>query len=88
MKIFLTASPEERLNRRYKQLKEQGFSVNLARLSAEIAERDDRDWLREESPLKPATDAVVIDTTTMRIEQVINKIWEIVVENFPELDAN
>ncbi len=88
VKIFLTASPEVRLNRRYKQLKEQGFSVNLARLSAEIAERDNRDRLREESPLKPATDAVVIDTTTMRIEQVINKIWEIVVENFPELNAN
>ncbi|NNE36686.1 MAG: (d)CMP kinase [Gammaproteobacteria bacterium] len=88
VKIFLTASPEERLNRRYKQLKEQGFSVNLARLSADIAERDNRDQLREESPLKPAMDAVVIDTTTLRIEQVINQIWEIVESKIPELNAN
>ena len=86
-KIYLTASPEERLNRRYKQLKEQGFSVNLARLSAEIAGRDNRDQLRKESPLKPATDAVVVDTTNLRIEQVINQIWEIVTTQFPELDA-
>ncbi len=87
VKIYLTASPEERLNRRYKQLKEQGFSVNLARLSAEIAGRDNRDQLRKESPLKPATDAVVVDTTNLRIEQVINQIWEIVTTQFPELDA-
>ena len=87
VKIFLTASPEERINRRYKQLKEQGFSVNLPRLSAEIAERDNRDQQRSESPLKPAADAIVIDTTTMRIEQVINQIWDTVLEHVPELDA-
>jgi cytidylate kinase len=88
VKIFLTASPEERVNRRYKQLKEQGFSVNLARLSAEIAERDNRDQQRSESPLRPAADAVVIDTTTMRIEQVINQIWDTVLEHVPEIDAS
>ena len=85
VKIFLNASPEERVNRRYKQLKEQGFSVTLARLSAEIAERDTRDQLRTESPLKPAPDAVVVDTTDLKIEQVINQIWDIIKKNVSEL---
>jgi len=85
VKIFLNASPEERVNRRYKQLKEQGFSVTLARLSAEIAERDTRDQLRKESPLKPAPDAVVVDTTDLKIEQVSDQIWNIIKQNIAEV---
>ncbi|MCK5093054.1 MAG: (d)CMP kinase, partial [Gammaproteobacteria bacterium] len=74
IKIFLTASPEERAKRRYKQLIEKGISVNLATLSREIAERDERDASRPVSPLKPAPDAVVLDTTGVTIEQVVNQI--------------
>jgi cytidylate kinase len=85
VKIFLQASPEERVNRRYKQLKEQGFSVTLAGLSAEIAERDVRDKGRAQSPLKPASDAVVIDTTDMDIKQVVVQVLELAKTAFPEL---
>ncbi len=68
VKVYLTASPEERAKRRYKQLKEKGISVNLAALSAEIAERDYRDRTRSVSPLCPAPDAMQLDTTDLNIE--------------------
>ena len=84
LKIFLTASAEERAKRRYKQLKEQGFSVNLARLSAEIAERDQRDAERSVSPLVPANDAVIIDTTAVSAEAVGQQVMELVRKTFPE----
>jgi cytidylate kinase len=70
LKLFLTASPEVRAHRRYKQLKEKGNSVNLPRLSAEIEERDARDAGRSISPLKPAPDAIVIDTSALKAEEV------------------
>ena len=70
LKIFLTASPEERAQRRYKQLKDKGNSVNLARLSAEIQERDARDEGRDISPLIPAPDAIVIDTSELNADEV------------------
>ena len=63
LKIFLTASPEERALRRYKQLKDKGSAVSLAALSREITERDLRDSTRAVAPLKPAPDAEVIDST-------------------------
>jgi cytidylate kinase len=66
-------------------LKEQGFSVTLAGLSAEIAERDVRDKGRAQSPLKPASDAVVIDTTDMDIKQVVVQVLELAKTAFPEL---
>ncbi len=84
LKIFLTASVEERARRRYKQLKEKGFDVNLARLSAEIAERDNRDSQRTVSPLRPANDAVTIDTTDLDINEVILRISELVRSRFPD----
>ncbi|NIN36272.1 MAG: cytidylate kinase, partial [Gammaproteobacteria bacterium] len=62
LKVYLTATREERVQRRYKQLKAKGISVNLQRLSADIAERDARDTERNVSPLKPAADAIEIDT--------------------------
>ena len=71
LKIFLAATAEVRAQRRYKQLKEKGLDANLRSLYAEIAERDERDRNRAVSPLKPADDAVVIDTSELGIEQVL-----------------
>ncbi len=74
LKVYLTASPLERANRRYKQLKEKGMDVNLDHLLQEIAARDERDSKRVASPLKPASDAVVLDTTHLGINEVVNRI--------------
>jgi cytidylate kinase len=74
LKIFLTASPDERALRRYKQLKGKGSDVSLPALSREITERDLRDSTRAVSPLKPAPDAEVIDSTSLTIEQVIDRV--------------
>lgn len=85
LKLFLTASPGERAKRRYKQLIEQGISVNLHRLSAEITERDDRDSRRAASPLKPADDAITIDTTEDSIDEVIERVSSLVRDRFAHL---
>ena len=85
VKVYLTASPEERARRRYKQLKEKGISVNLAALSAEIAERDYRDRTRSVSPLRPAVDAVELDTTDLNIEQVVDQVLAMAEEKLPGL---
>ncbi len=74
LKIFLTASPEVRAARRYKQLKEKGLDVSLPLLLGEIRARDARDAEREASPLKPAADAEMLDTSTMSITEVVNDI--------------
>jgi CMP/dCMP kinase len=74
LKIFLTASPDERALRRYKQLKDKGSDVSLPALSREITERDQRDSTRAVAPLKPAPDAEVIDSTSLTIEQVIDRV--------------
>ncbi len=71
-KVFLTASAEERAQRRYKQLKEKGIDVSLTGLAKEIEERDRRDMERSEAPLKMADDAVLVDTSDMSIDEVIN----------------
>ena len=83
LKIYLTASVEERARRRYKQLKEKGFDVNLPQLSVEITERDARDSQRTVSPLRPADDAAVIDTTHLNIEDVIDRVKVLVRDRFP-----
>jgi CMP/dCMP kinase len=77
VKIFLTASPAERALRRYKQLKEKGVAANLAALSLEIAERDQRDTKRAISPLIASADAVTLDTTGMSVDDVIGRTLEI-----------
>lgn len=82
LKIFLTASAEERARRRHKQLKEKGLSVNLAALSAEIAERDRRDATREVAPLVACQDAVVIDSTALDIDAVVDKVLALARERF------
>jgi len=74
LKIFLTASPEERALRRYNQLKERGISVSLGDLIKELRERDRRDQERSVAPLKPAEDAVMIDTDRLTIEEVVDRI--------------
>ena len=74
LKIFLTASVEERARRRYKQLKEKGESVNLSRLSREIEKRDERDRTRPVAPLRPAADAHLIDSTDTSIESVLERV--------------
>ena len=76
-KIFLTASAEERAQRRYKQLKEKGLDVNLSNLTSEIEERDRRDRERAEAPLKEAEDAIVLDTSALSIEQVIERCLDL-----------
>jgi CMP/dCMP kinase len=77
-KVFLTASAGERARRRYKQLKEKGLSVTLATLQSEIEARDARDASRAVAPLKPAADAVLVDTTGMGIEDVVAKVLAVV----------
>jgi cytidylate kinase len=74
LKIFLTASAEERAQRRHKQLNEKGISSNIAALAVEIAERDERDRTRATSPLVPADDAIVIDSTSLSIDEVVQQI--------------
>lgn len=76
LKVFLTASAEERAERRYKQLKEKGITSNIVDLAAEIRERDERDRSRSASPLIPAEDAMSIDSTSMTIEEVVDKILQ------------
>lgn len=74
LKIFLTASAEERARRRYLQLKAKGDDVNLASLLDEIRARDERDTQRAVAPLKPAADAIQLDSTELSIEQVMERI--------------
>ncbi len=78
LKIFLTASAEIRAQRRYKQLKEKGESVNLTRLFKEIKARDLRDQSRDIAPLRPAEDAVIIDSTELSIDEVFEKIVSLI----------
>ena len=73
-KIFLTASLEERAKRRKVQLKRQGSEVNMRLLLQELEERDKKDIEREHSPLKPATDSVIIDTSNLEPDGVVEKI--------------
>lgn len=75
-KFFLTASPETRAERRFKQLKEQGLDVNLGSLLEELRQRDKRDSERSIAPLKPAEDAIIVDTDHLSIQQVVEKILE------------
>jgi cytidylate kinase len=74
LKIFLTASPEERAKRRFNQLKELGIHANLSDLILELRERDQRDQARAHAPLKPAEDAVCIDTDHLTIDEVVERV--------------
>lgn len=74
VKVFLTASAEERAERRFNQLKEKGFDVRIGRLLDDIRQRDERDRNREVAPLIPAEGALIIDSTSLSIQEVVNKI--------------
>ena len=73
-KVFLTASAEERAQRRFEQLKEKGFDANIDQLINEIKERDDRDMNRSVAPLKPAEDALYLDSTDTPIKDVLEQV--------------
>jgi cytidylate kinase len=74
LQIFMTASVEERARRRHNQLKRKEICASLADLSRDIKERDERDMTREQSPLKPSSTAVLLDTTAMSVEEVTDKV--------------
>jgi cytidylate kinase len=76
-KLFLTASPEARAERRYKQLKGKGIDVNLGALLEDIRRRDQRDEQREVAPLQPAPDAEILDTTTLGIPEVEARVRQL-----------
>ena len=78
LKIYLTASHEERTKRRYSQLKTKGTKVNMRSLSEDLEKRDERDITRKNSPLSAAKDAIVIDTTSIEPEAVIKKIIKLI----------
>lgn len=78
VKVFLTASAQERANRRYNQLIDKGIDVNLSDLFLDIRARDERDTNRSVSPLRPAEDAVLVDTTGIGIEQVVARVLDVV----------
>ncbi|HEX5055201.1 MAG TPA: (d)CMP kinase [Gammaproteobacteria bacterium] len=75
VKIFLTASAEARAQRRYKQLNEKGIGASLPDLLRDILQRDQRDQERAVSPLKPAEDAVILDTTGMSVGEVCDRVY-------------
>jgi len=85
VKVFLTASAEERANRRYKQLKEKGINVILGDLVNEIRERDERDRNRSVAPLKAPAAALEVDSTHLSIDQVVERVLARVAAAFPEL---
>lgn len=78
LKIFMTASAKVRAERRYKQLKNKGIDGNLAAILKELNERDVRDRQRSVAPLKPAGDAVQIDTSDLSVEEVYQRLWQLV----------
>jgi len=77
VKIFLTASVEERARRRYEEMKEKGYAVDFDELKGEIASRDKQDSERAISPLRRADDAVLLDTTALSIDDVVARILEL-----------
>jgi len=79
LKVFLTASVEERARRRHKELAERGVEIEYATVLAELKKRDHNDTTREVSPLKPAPDAISIDTDGLSQEEVVDKIFELAV---------
>ena len=81
VKIFLTASPEERATRRYKELIEKGTDVKYEDVLSELIERDYNDSHREIAPLRPAEDGVILDTTGLSLDESVNSIIKIIKEN-------
>lgn len=82
LKFFLNATQEERARRRYRQLKEKGIDATLAAVLRELEERDERDKQRAVAPLKPASDAVIVDTTQMTVQEVYRYILSVAQSRF------
>lgn len=80
-KVFLTASAQERAERRLKQLQAQGTVGIISQILADVVARDERDCSRKNSPLKPAKDAIIIDTTELSIDEVLIQVSELVTKN-------
>lgn len=78
VKIYLTASPKIRAQRRYLELTEKGIKCNIEEIEAEIIERDNRDMHRDIAPLKQAEDAVLVDSSAMSLEEVVNSIISLI----------
>lgn len=76
LKVFLTASSQVRAERRYKELLEKGFCVKIEQILSEVEARDERDRTRASSPLIPADDAIIIDTSTLTVNEVFKKVWQ------------
>lgn len=81
VKIFLTASPEARATRRFKELKEKGMDVRYEDILNDVITRDYNDTHRETAPLKPAEDSITVDTTALDFEQSVDKIISVIKEN-------
>lgn len=82
LKFFLTATPEERAQRRYNQLKHQGIHVSLHEILIGLRERDERDQNRAIAPLRPAVDAIVIDTSTLSITEAFAELMVVINAKF------
>ena len=78
VKVYLTASSAERARRRFLELQAKGENADIVQIEKDIVERDHRDMTREISPLKQADDAVLVDSSDMSIEEVVNKIMSII----------
>ena len=78
VKVFLDASAEERAERRFNQLQNKGFDVSIARILSEIKDRDYRDRNRSVAPLRPASDAIEIDSTSLTIDEVVKQVIDLV----------
>lgn len=78
LKIYLTASLEERAKRRFLELEAGGFSGDIEAITTEIAKRDEMDIKRDLSPLRPADDAVIVDTTSSTLDKVVNQIMDLI----------
>ena len=87
VKVFLTASAEERARRRYNQLKEKGLDVSLSSLAKEIRERDERDRSRSVAPLKAPAAALEVESTGLSIDDVLGKVLARVAAAFPDVDV-
>ena len=87
VKVFLTASAEERAQRRFNQLKDKGFDVKIGRLLDDIRQREERDQNRTVAPLVPAEGALLVDSTDLSIQEVVNKVLSFANEKLTQTQA-
>lgn len=85
LKIYLDASPSVRAERRWRELRERGIEADLEEIRQDMMERDFKDAARREGPLKPALDAVIIDTSDLTVEQVVQRILDLIKERIGEV---